>query len=269
MTLRLLHLSDIHFGPPHLYSRLEGLSGLIERADGVVISGDLTQRAKAVQFLAARKFLDSMAKPWIAVPGNHDIPLYPFHLRLFAPYLRWKRHFKGLTDSDLQLPNLCVTGICTAHGLTLTEGRITNRQLLQLQRTLLRSSLSDVRILILHHPILPLPGDTRDRSIRGNRTLLRCLASNPIDLVLSGHVHRSLMQDVRDYLPRFPYSLPVSHIGTSTTNRGRGKEHGLQSCQMVEVDPRNITLHHYLWSDSGFILTDTAIHSRRTRGRTS
>ena len=83
---RIVHLSDIHFG------RVD--QAVVERViekvneifpDVVVVSGDLTQRAKTAEFLEAKRFLEKLPKPQIVVPGNHDVPLYNVFDRFFRP----------------------------------------------------------------------------------------------------------------------------------------------------------------------------------------
>jgi 3',5'-cyclic AMP phosphodiesterase CpdA len=73
----LVHLSDLHFGRVDR-ALVEPLSELVGRMkpDVVVVSGDLTQRARTEQFKDARRFLDSLPSPQIVVPGNHDVPLH-------------------------------------------------------------------------------------------------------------------------------------------------------------------------------------------------
>ena len=82
----LVHLSDLHFGrvdaeliEPLLVSVADA------KPDLVVISGDLTQRARKRQFEAARAFLDRLPRPRIVVPGNHDVPLYRVWERFLSP----------------------------------------------------------------------------------------------------------------------------------------------------------------------------------------
>src|SRR5690349_5428709 len=89
----LIHLSDLHFG------RVDDtlIAPLIEqvhslRPDVVVVSGDLTQRARGREFGAARRFLDSLPKPQIIVPGNHDVPLYNVFDRFARPLKKYRRY---------------------------------------------------------------------------------------------------------------------------------------------------------------------------------
>ena len=73
---RLALIADLHFGReikillPQLLTAIE-----TARPDYIVIAGDFVQRARASHFEPAKVFVDQLQAPWIAVPGNHDIPL--------------------------------------------------------------------------------------------------------------------------------------------------------------------------------------------------
>ncbi len=69
---KIVHLSDIHFGTADLAVAERAVKKINEMAPNlVVVSGDLTQRAKSREFIAAREFLDQLPGPQIVVPGNH------------------------------------------------------------------------------------------------------------------------------------------------------------------------------------------------------
>ncbi|KAB2962485.1 MAG: metallophosphoesterase, partial [Thermoanaerobaculia bacterium] len=122
----LLHLSDIHFGPKHLPEPAAAVLELVRRAPpaAVVVSGDLTQRGKPVQFRAARQFVDALAAPVAWVPGNHDVPLWRFWERLFAPFGAWRRHFAADLVRDRVEDGVAVLGVNTAHAWTTKHGRL-------------------------------------------------------------------------------------------------------------------------------------------------
>ena len=85
----LLQISDPHFGTEQA-PVVEALATLSrqQRPDLLVLSGDITQRARPEQFRQARAFVDRLATPVLAIPGNHDIPLLNPGVRLFHPYSR-------------------------------------------------------------------------------------------------------------------------------------------------------------------------------------
>ena len=103
----LVHISDLHFGRVDnaLLAPLRELIGDM-RPDAVVVSGDLTQRARSAQFRQARHYLDTLPKPQIVVPGNHDIPLYNVAARFFQPLVKYRRYItRDLgSSSTMKLP---------------------------------------------------------------------------------------------------------------------------------------------------------------------
>ena len=65
-----------------------------EKPDLVVISGDFTQRARTEQFQQACQFLERLREAGhdvLAVPGNHDVPLYDVLRRFVSPLTRYRR----------------------------------------------------------------------------------------------------------------------------------------------------------------------------------
>ncbi|HYO24494.1 MAG TPA: metallophosphoesterase, partial [Lacipirellulaceae bacterium] len=104
---RIAHISDLHFGTEEP-AVVAGVRDELNRlaCDLVVVTGDLTQRARQSQFAAARAFLDSLESPWMAVPGNHDIPLYNVAARFgwpLAGYQKWITADLRPTFADAEL----------------------------------------------------------------------------------------------------------------------------------------------------------------------
>ena len=82
----IAHISDLHFGTEQPAVAQGLLDDLLEiKPDLVVNSGDLTQRARVRQFMAARTFMNRIPFPQLTVPGNHDIPFYDVMMRFFSP----------------------------------------------------------------------------------------------------------------------------------------------------------------------------------------
>ena len=86
----IAQISDLHFGR-HNGAVVEALldSLRVSDSDLVVVSGDLTQRARRHEFALARAFLDRIGRPLLVVPGNHDVPpVYRPVSRLLRPLAR-------------------------------------------------------------------------------------------------------------------------------------------------------------------------------------
>ena len=111
----VLHLSDTHFGTEQSEVCEALLHLALEvRPDVVILSGDITQRARREQFAAARRFLETLAAPVkLVIPGNHDIPLFNLAARLFNPYGNYRRAFGSELEPQFSSKDLLVIGVNT------------------------------------------------------------------------------------------------------------------------------------------------------------
>jgi 3',5'-cyclic AMP phosphodiesterase CpdA len=187
-TRRILHLSDIHFGR----ARPELVEPLIRTIntlapDLVVLSGDLTQRARNREFRAARTFIDRLDPPVLTVPGNHDTPLDNLALRLADPWRRWRRWIGPDLEPAHADDAMVVVGINTVNRWAVQSGYMGDGALRRI-----RAGLADaggrMRIVVLHHPLEHAPG-TRKRLTHGARRAVAALDACGADIVLTGHLH--------------------------------------------------------------------------------
>lgn len=88
--MRIAHITDLHIGFHH-QDRLQIFAESLTNCDLIMVSGDITHRAKKKQFLSAYNFLQSLNIKVICVPGNHDIPLRDPIRRLFFPFLNYNK----------------------------------------------------------------------------------------------------------------------------------------------------------------------------------
>src|SRR5437899_375032 len=137
MSRTLAHLSDIHFGtvdPVILAPLIEAVRGLAP--DVVVVSGDLTQRARTEEFLEARSFLDRLPRPQIVVPGNHDVPLYNLYERFVERLDRFHRYITPEREPAYADDEVAVLGTSTARSLTWKGGRVNSAQIARIKERL-------------------------------------------------------------------------------------------------------------------------------------
>ena len=104
------------------------------KPDLVVVSGDLTQRAREEQFREAKAFLDTLPQPQIVVPGNHDVPLYNVVARFVSPLHNYKKIIGENTEPLYQDEEMVVVGVNTARSLTWKNGRINEDQIDRVRR---------------------------------------------------------------------------------------------------------------------------------------
>jgi 3',5'-cyclic AMP phosphodiesterase CpdA len=127
---RIVHLSDIHFGRVDYAIAGRVLDKVGELApDLVVVSGDLTQRAKSAEFIEAKKFLDALPHPQIVVPGNHDVPLYNVFARFVTPLEKYRKYITDDLAPWYSDREMAVAGVNTARSLTIKGGRINEEQI--------------------------------------------------------------------------------------------------------------------------------------------
>ncbi len=239
------------------------------RPDLVVVSGDLTQRAKPLQFRQARRFLEGLGPPFLAVPGNHDVPMYRVWERLLDRYGAYRRHFSPDLEPSFRDAELEVVGFNTAFNLTIEDGRFTARQLAAAEERFHRDgsveSEGRVRIAVAHHPLAALPELMGWRTAHRSGEALTAFAAAGVDLVLAGHVHVAAVGPAPDCGRR----LWLVHSGTSTSRRGRGTERGRNTCNLITLDTgpqdaeclrRSATVEQMLWSERSGLFETEAVH---------
>jgi 3',5'-cyclic AMP phosphodiesterase CpdA len=245
----ILHISDIHFGPPHVAPVAAGLLELVrERAPSLVaVSGDLTWRAKPGQFAAARRYLDAMGVPVVVVPGNHDVPMYRFWERVAAPFWAYRRHFSSHLETVSSDDELFIAGINTAHSWTRKHGTVRRRRMRELRAAAVAARPGAFKVVVAHHPIVRTHHLLSEPAVRRARHAAALFGELGIELVLSGHVHIYFLGHSEDFYPHLPAHFRILHAGTATSRRGRGSERGRNSCNWIEFDRERVTVQQLLW----------------------
>ncbi|ARU04412.1 hypothetical protein CCO03_06740 [Comamonas serinivorans] len=202
---RLLHLSDLHLGTerPQVVQAL--LAWVAQhRPQGVVLTGDITQRATVAQFAAARRLTDALAglgAPLLAcVPGNHDIPLFALWARAFQPYRRYAQAFG---HEAVQSDGVCVradgtrllVSVNTTRRWRHERGELSPAQIQRVADHLRAAAPTQLRVVLVHQPLAVRDGAGRRRSpdaaqvLRRAREAIAAWSAAGCDLVLGGHIH--------------------------------------------------------------------------------
>lgn len=246
----LVHLSDLHFGRVD-GALLEPLTRLIHRLQPnlVVVSGDLTQRAKSEQFQEARAWLDTLPRPQIVVPGNHDISLYNVYRRFFEPLTRYKRYITDDLSPTFIDDEIAVVGVNTARSLTFKDGRINKDQVAHVRERF--AGLPDhlVRIVVTHHPFDLPEGHKEESDLVDRATMaMAAFAKIGVDVLLCGHLHGRHAGNTMDRYQFEDYAAVVVHAGTATSTRGRGE---VNSFNVLHVDDGRVEVETYGWDMLG------------------
>jgi 3',5'-cyclic AMP phosphodiesterase CpdA len=261
----VLHVSDLHFGEPAVPAQIDAIELLIQERgfDVVVISGDLSQRARPGEFLRARAFIRDAGKVsrTIVVPGNHDVKWWRAPGGLGdrkALYATYRKYISPDLEPVLRVPGVTFVGLNSAHGVmpyTLTlnlrdigvVGALGRSQIERARREFDESPPGDIRAIVMHHN--PLRGELSGRhGLVHTRRVLGAFAELGVDLVMCGHDH----QEAIHYVEHTRRGTVISTAGT-VSNRSRGGRPS--SVNIIELSPGEISVHTHIWAgpESGFL----------------
>ncbi|HEX5690567.1 MAG TPA: metallophosphoesterase, partial [Roseiflexaceae bacterium] len=239
------------------------------RPDLLVISGDFVQRADfAAQWRAIAAFLKTLPEPRLMVPGNHDVPLFnPFN-RVFRPLERYKRYISPELNPVFELPGLVVAGGNTAHGLTVDGGYLHPAQASTLEQIFTRYPPGTCKVAVFHHHVVNPPGSHDRRMIRNAKETVDLLDRCGVELLLCGHIHVSYVGTTLDVRPDLQRGTIICQSGTTTSRRGKGRERGKNSFNLIEIDDTVIRIgqHMYLESIGRFAAVAEHLFPRRSTG---
>lgn len=253
--LTLLHISDLHFGPPYVPRVGKALLRIAPELhlDAIIASGDFTQRATDEQFAQAREFLDQLPPvPRVVVPGNHDVPLYRVAERWRDPHRFYRKHISADLNSVLRLEGAVIVGLdSTAPHSAITNGRIHAWQLDFCERAFRDAPAEFVRIVVAHHHFAPAPDYLHDQTMpKAKRAMSRFIELN-VEMILGGHLHRAYIGNSLDFFPgnHRDRGIIIAQSGTTTSRRGRGREREKNSFNVIQLSYRMIRITHYMYFD--------------------
>jgi 3',5'-cyclic AMP phosphodiesterase CpdA len=228
MTL-LLQVSDPHFGTerPAVVEALVRLA-LALQPRVLLLSGDITQRATRAQFAAAQALVQRLQVPHVlAVPGNHDIPLWQLPLRLLQPYSRYREAFGAELEPSLDTDDLLLLAVNTTRWWRHADGQLSAAQVDRVAQRLAQARPLQRRLVMVHQPLaVTRPEDEKNR-LHGHRAALQAWGAAGVDLIIGGHIH-------------LPFVLPLDtggwavQAGTAVSHRVRAG--AANSVNLIRVD---------------------------------
>jgi 3',5'-cyclic-AMP phosphodiesterase len=206
--LTICQISDIHCGSPYFIPDLLERS-ILEINDlnptAVVVSGDLTNAGYRQEFEAAAEYVRRFRCDHVMViPGNHD--------SRNVGYVHFERLF-GERYSRASFEEAVMVGVDSSEP-DLNDGRV-GREHYAFIREAFAAAGERLRIFVIHHHLIPIPGTGRERNIIFDAgDVLELLDDVGADLVLSGHKHVPYSWKLEDML--------LVNAGTASTTRLRG-----------------------------------------------
>lgn len=194
---RLFHVSDLHFGREDA-AAIAWFADCVrsERPDAVIVTGDLTMRARACEYEAAADWLRALDVPVSIEPGNHDLPYFNPIARIIAPYHRHER-LERMLERPLDLPGIWLVPLRTTTRaqwrFNWSWGVVRRRAIAEAVERLQACPFDHLAIVACHHPLVGAGavdgGRLAGETLRGEKALT-AMAAAGADVVLSGHVHQ-------------------------------------------------------------------------------
>jgi 3',5'-cyclic AMP phosphodiesterase CpdA len=238
MTL-LLQISDPHFGteqPPVVEALLRLAKTL--QPDLVVMSGDITQRARRAQFSAARVFVNTFgATPFVVVPGNHDIPLYNLFARVAHPYANHQRVFGNDLEPVFESAELLVIGVNTTRPYRRKDGEVSAQQVERVVRRLDHATVRQLRVVVTHQPVAAARANDIRNLLHGREHAIERWSQAGVDLILGGHIHLPYVTPLHAAYKNLPRQMWAVQAGTSLSSRVRGAVPN--SVNVIDYDASN------------------------------
>ena len=283
----LAHVSDLHFGRPAVYERLDALREFLAGVgpDAIAVSGDLTQRCSNREFAQARAYLDSLGEiaPYLVIPGNHDIRWLGAVARNLGvagllreqahnfKYSRYRRHISENLSPSLEVPGAVIAGLNTAHGISrgsLTKrfrdlgviGHVKHADIQRVKAAFEAADPGAARIVMIHHN--PIRGELSGRhGLANTEQALHAFSDLGTELVLCGHDH----QDAVHTIEKGTHGLVISTAGTISNRVKPGRA---SSFNLVHTDENNLRIVAHSWKkDAGFVPSEDRTFPRRALSR--
>jgi 3',5'-cyclic AMP phosphodiesterase CpdA len=270
--LTVVHLSDLHFGGHADLAQIEALEAFLPTlgAAAMVVSGDLSQRARHGEFQAAHAFLQRLRQsaPVLVIPGNHDIEWWRSPLGLAGQsvkYGKYRRYFGELTPV-LEIPGAIIAGALSSYGVAFgsltwnlrdvaVKGHLPASETARVTGVFARAPVDAVRILTVHHNILRGAHSQR-MGLANWRGAYRRLLASGADVVLCGHDHHEGAGQIDG-------SLAVSTAGTHSFRTRGGRP---SVFNLIRIDGRAVHIRHYRWESTTRRFLTSDVHSFARQG---
>ncbi|WP_298623345.1 metallophosphoesterase [uncultured Legionella sp.] len=228
--MRIIHISDLHFGmhkPALIDPFLEEL--VLLKPELIIISGDLTQRARKEQYQQLSAFLQQLIAPLLIVPGNHDIPLDNPFVRFLHPFKRFKEYVSPELGASYNDAEVNILGVNSATPYKLKDGTLSNKTLNRIKNHFSADS-RQLNILFFHHNLKYFSG--MHHPLSNAEEFLDYLKISPIHIVCTGHLHYSNLKLIRKKQNTHCALLHAGSLFCSRTRDGKNSFYFINTEQL-------------------------------------
>jgi len=262
----ILHVSDLHVGARKSQDDLAagaGIAALAERVEAelVVATGDVTHLGRRRQHEAAARFLRSLGRPLLVVPGNHDIP-FTLPGRFTRTWRNFEREWET-TEPVYSSQAVHAVGLNSVRPWRHQSGGIRSAQLARARARMQEAPEGSLRLVALHHQLVGAPWRTRKRPVARRSHVLAALVESGAELILGGHIHQHAVSERHEFeaVGADARGVVVSvapGFARPRPNR-RGEARGVV---VYRADERNLEVAAYLWLGDAWEPTATRTFPR-------
>jgi len=266
----IAHLSDLHFGGYADLKQIEALEEFLPTLNltALVVSGDLSQRARHGEFQAAHVFMHRMRMkmPAIVVPGNHDIEWWKTPLGLLGEkrkYAKFVRYYSEIRPV-LEAPGMIAAGALSSYGFSLgsltwnvrdiaVKGHLPRSETKRIKKIFEQAAPGLAKVMVVHHNVLA--GGTGRMGLARWRSAHKRLLETGADVILCGHDHYEGAGQIEG-------GVAVSTSGTHSYRQRGGRP---SVFNLVTLDAQSVHIQHFRWvaADRQFIASDKFSFARR------
>jgi len=253
---RVLHLSDLHFGAGDDEAIERGAPVLIDRFEPelVIASGDLSHRGREDQLANAGRFLGSLGRPVLAIPGNHDIP-FSFPARFTRSFAAFERQW-DTTEPTYSSPTLHVIGLNSVRPWRHQSGGIRSLQLARAEERLGDAQPGAFQIVVLHHHLVGAPWRSRKKPVARRNHVLAGLVAAGADLILAGHIHQAAVSERREFeISRGDETSVVVSIAPGLGQPRPKRQGEARGVHVYEIEEECLRVRTFVWRDTDWGLT--------------
>jgi len=244
----LVQISDTHFGTEQPQV-VEALVKLVhdQAPELVVMSGDITQRARRSQFRAAKVFLDSLHVPrLLTIPGNHDIPLLDIFTRTFRPYAKFTSEFGNELEPEYESDALLVVTVKTTRRYRHVDGEVSSEQIERVANRLTSAKPQQLRVVVTHQPVCVIRAEDEENLLQGHKAAIQSWAAAGADLIMGGHIHLPYVCPLHENLGNGTRKLWAVQAGTAVSSRIRHEAgNSVNIIRYDTADPNTIQVEQW------------------------
>lgn len=209
------------------------------KPDHIAVTGDIANISTASEFQQAAAWLRALGRPEdiTLVPGNHDayVPVaWAKSLGLWGAYMAGDGASPPTSRDDFPLLRrrgvVAFVGLSTAvpRAPLIATGEVGTSQLARFE-AIMGDLRGLCRVVLIHHPP-QIGGASRHKELSDQRAVRDAIARVGADLVLHGHMHRTMLGRIESPLG------PVPVLGVASTSAHPASKYGAGGYNMIGVE---------------------------------